>query len=115
MVTPENGAITLTGRSGKAYTINFYVSDVIGASCTFNTVGVAVAGSTTFYLVPEDVIVSDISIATGNTVATNLVPYVNDVPIGSAVPIANIINTLNNRSFANFGIKSGKKFTLIQA
>jgi hypothetical protein len=115
MVTAGNGAITFTGRSGKAYTINFYSSDVIGASCTFNTVGVAVAGSTSFYLVPEDVVVTDISFASTNTVSTNFVPYVNDVPIGSAIPIANILNTLNNRSFGNFGIRSGKKFTLIQA
>ena len=63
MVTAGNGTIQLQGYSGKTYNLNFYSSDVVGAPTTFNLNGVAGTGSQTFYIVPENCVVTDISFA----------------------------------------------------
>ena len=115
MVTPENGSLTFRGASGRSYNINFYSSDVIGAATTFNLAGVATAGAQNFYLIPENVILVDISTTTGQTVTTNYVVYINDVPIGNVIPVANTINTLANRIIPAIPIAAGRKFTIIQA
>jgi hypothetical protein len=115
MVTPENGSITLKGNSGRYYNLNIYISDVIGAYVTFNTAGIAGANSQNFYNIPENCVIEDIALTTGNTVTTNLVIYINDVPVGSVVPEANVLNTLNQRAVPKIGFSSGRKFTLVQA
>lgn len=115
MVTPTNGALFFRGRSGKNYSVNIYISDVVGAAVTFNTVGAAVAGSQTFWLAPEDVVLVDASIVTGPTVMTNLVPYANDAPVGSTLPIAAFLSTLANRPNPGIGYAAGRKITIIQA
>jgi len=115
MVTAGNGSITFRGSSGRSYTMNFYSSDVINANCTFSLTGVAGTGSQTFYIIPENVVLVDISFASTNTVSTNFVPYINDIPIGSIVPIANVLNTLAYRIVPQIPISAGRKFTLVQA
>ncbi len=115
MVTPELGTVIFVGKSGRQYSLSIYASDVVGAACTINTVGIAVSGGQSFYITPEDVVIKDVSITTGMTVATALIPYVNDVPAGAMLSVANCINTLTNRAIPNIGIGAGKKFTLIQA
>ena len=116
MVTPETGVITFRGlNTGRTYSLSFYSSDVVGANMTFNSNGIAVAGSQTFWNTPEDVIVDDISIITGMTVTTTGMFMVNDVSTGNIFAIANIINTLAYRNFPHISIARGKKFTIIQA
>lgn len=116
MVTPENGMVILRGlRTGREYAYNIYSSDVVGAAVTWSTNGIAGTGSQTFILIPEDCILKDVSIATGQTVSTNWIIQVNDVPTGSIVSIANAINTLQTRSIPNIPIAGGKKLTFVQA
>lgn len=115
MVTTTNGVLRLTGVSGKDYSYNIFISDVVGAALTFSTVGAAVAGSQNFIITPEPVILDDISVTTGPTVIFNLVPYVNDVSSGQIIALANVINTLQNRSFPNVKISGGRKLTILQA
>lgn len=115
MVTPETGTINLKGRSGQMYTYSLYSSDVINAPLTFNTVGVAVATSQNFLIAPEDMVVSDISITTGNTVSTTFNFYANDMNLGALCAEANILNTLTTRSFPQVGYKKGSKITILQA
>ena len=115
MVTAGNGSVTLRGVSGRSYNINFYSSDVVGASCTFNLAGLAGANSQNFYILPENCVLVDISFASTNTVSTNFVIYVNDVPIGSVIPIANVLNTLAYRVVPQIPLGAGRKFTMIQA
>lgn len=115
MVTPTNGALTLKGRSGKTYAINFYISDVIGAYVTMSLVGVAGSGSQNWYSAPEDCIITDISLATGPTVMTNMRLQISDIDVGVIVPIANYLNTLANRGNPNIPLPANKKFTILQA
>jgi hypothetical protein len=115
MVTPENGTLLLKGVSGKVYSISTYVSDVLAAPATFNLNGIAVAGSITFYIAPENCVIQDFSIATGNTVATALVVQANDVNTGSIISLANSVNTLSNRPPVGVGFAKGSKITLVQA
>ena len=114
MVTAGNGTLRLKGASGREYSYSFYSSDVIGAFCTFNTSAIAVAGSQTFFITPENCRLIDVSFTSTNTVATAWQPQINDTPAGSVVSIANCLNTLQNRSFPMLTISGGRKFTLLQ-
>jgi len=115
MVTATNGLLTLRGISGKDYSYNIYISDVAAAPVTFSTVGAAAAGSQNFIITPEPCVISDISVTTGPTVIFNLVPYVNDVSSGQIIALANVINTIQNRSFPQVKINGGRKLTILQA
>lgn len=114
---PRNGVITFKGKSGAIYSWSFYVSDVLAAQTTFNKVGTAGTGSTNFITTPEDVQIIDMSVATGLTDTTALVPYIDDAPYpgGAVVSDAAIVNTLPTRVFPAIGIKGGRKFQLVQA
>lgn len=114
MVTAGNGVLIFTGKSGRQYTLNFYSSDVNAAFCTFATNGAAGTGSQTFWNAPEDVVLTDVSFASSNTVALNWNFYYNDVSTGIIVPIANTLNTLAFRSIPHPGFKRGTKVTMIQ-
>lgn len=115
MVTPENGAIVLTGKSGRNYNISMYVSDVIGAFVTMNLNGTAVAGSQNFLIIPEDCVIQDISIATGNTVTTSGIIQQNDANTGNVVVWANQVNTLATRVKPMVPLSRGAKLTILQA
>lgn len=115
MVTPTNGTIILRGVSGKSYALNFYISDVIGATCTFNLNGVAGANSQSFYILPENCVIRDVSLATGPTVMTNLVMQINDQNIGVVLPISTLLTTLNQRAVPQVPLPGNRKFTIIQA
>lgn len=116
MVTAGNGVIIFHGlETGRDYAYNFYSSDVIGAAVTLNANGLAGTGSQNFILVPENVVIKDISFASTNTVSTNWVLQVNDVNTGSVVPIANCLNSLATRALPNIPVGRGRKFTMIQA
>ena len=115
MVTPTNGTVILRGVSGKSYALNFYISDVVGATCTFNLNGVAGANSQSFYILPENCVIKDVSITTGPTVMTNLVLQINDQNIGVVLPIATLLTTLNQRAVPQVPLPGNRKFTMIQA
>jgi hypothetical protein len=115
MVTTTNGLLRLRGISGKDYSYNIFVSDVAGGALTFSTIGQAVAGSSNFIITPEPCMIADLSVTTGPTVIFNLVPYVNDVSSGQIIALANVINTLQNRSFPTVKISGGRKLTILQA
>jgi len=122
MVTATNGLLVLEGinpqtgqPNGNEYALNIYISDVLAAPVTFNLNGPAVAGSPTFYITPELCRFKDVSITTGPTVMTNLVPQSNDVNSGSVFPIANCLTTITTRSFPRLRYNAGRKLTLLQA
>ena len=114
MVTAGNGVISLRGKSGKSYNVNFYSSDVLAAATTFNLNGLAVAGSQTFYLIPEDCILEDVSFTSSNTVSTVWIVQLNDANTGNVISIANQLNTLAARQKPMIPLPRGAKFTMIQ-
>lgn len=115
MVTPTTGSLILAGKSGRQYAVSFYIADVVGTDVKFNLNGLATASSQSFYIIPEDSVIKDISLTTGPTVIFSLIIKANDVPTGSVVPIANCINTLANRAIPNIGFQAGRKFTMTEA
>jgi hypothetical protein len=115
MVTAGNGVLSLRGSSGRSYNVSFYSSDVVGSPTTFNLNGLAVAGSQTFYILPENCALEDVSFTSSNTVSTAWVVQINDSNTGNVISIANQLNTLANRRKPMIPLPAGKKFTLIQA
>lgn len=116
--TPQNGTIRLLGvRSGRQYSISIYISDVAAAFVTFSLVGKAASTSVNFLTAPEDVVLADVSIVTGTADTTTLVPWSNDSPIpgGKLIPYAQVLTTIQTRSFPNVGWKSGSKIQFAQA
>ena len=111
----RNGTLTFRGASGKYYTISMYISDVLTAMCTFNTSGAAVAGSTNFWIIPEDCRLIDFSVATGLTDTTIGVINLGDIPTGSILSWANGLNSLATRVSPQLPLPQGRKLTIVQA
>lgn len=108
MVAAQVGTGTFTGRSGRQYTLEVYLSDVAAAAATFNPNGAAVAGSLPYWRCPEDVVLRDFSIITGLTATVGLV-FLRDgatVP-ASTIRIANHLNTNPYRPTLNVLFKAG--------
>ena len=115
MVTAGNGIISLRGASGKSYNVSFYSSDVVGATVTFNLNGNAGTGSQSFYILPENCILEDVSFTSSNTVTTSWVVQLNDANTGNVISVANQLNTLANRQKPMIPLPAGRKLTMVQA
>ena len=114
MVTPETGIVQIKTRSGVV-NYSIYSSDVIAAPVTWNLNGVAAAGGQSFVIVPDDGIISDVSIATGQTVSTVGIVQLNDQNVGSVFSWANQVNTLATRVSPQIQVRKGMKLAIIQA
>jgi hypothetical protein len=115
MVTPTYGTATFTGAGGKRYSVDFYISDVVNAPVTWDSGTGAAAGTLSFWKAPEDVILVDLSIATGPTVMTSLIPTRDGGQVPSQrVRIANFLNTLAFRPALTLGFRAGTNVGLIQ-
>lgn len=115
MVTPENGTLTFKGVSGRLYTIDAYISDVVAAPFTMNPNGAAVAGSSQYWRCPESVTLVDYSIATGNTVSVGAYFTRDGATIpGSSVRSANQLNTLAFRPALKIDFPAGCLIGAIQ-
>ena len=106
--------MTFIGASGKGYSIDCYVSDVSGASLTFDSGGGAGASSESFWKAPEDVVLVDFSIVTGLTDTTFSRLTVNGRPLGQIIRWANHLNTLATRPRLNVGFAAGVNVSGIQ-
>jgi hypothetical protein len=114
MVTSTNGTLLLRGRSGRTYGLNIYISDIINANITISLNSVAGASSQTFYNLPEDCVIQDLSIVTGPTVMTNIAFQINDINIGVISPISTCLTTLNQRAVPKVLLQANKKLTMVQ-
>lgn len=115
VAAPKNATALFKGKSGRIYSYNIYFSDVANAFSTWATTGAAGTGSTNFIIAPEDMQLVDISVPTGLTDTSNGVLWLNDAPVPNAVIAwANIVNTLNARSFPPLGISAGRKVQIAQ-
>jgi len=115
MVTPTTGTLTLQGKSGKNYSYSVYIADAVGTNIKFSSAGIATAASQSFLIAPEDCIIKDLSVTTGPTVITTILPFINDVSAGAVIALANAINTLAFRAIPNIGFAAGRKITLVEA
>lgn len=109
MVTATYGTAMFKGvQSGKTYPVDMYISDVVGAPITWDSGNGATSTSLGFWRAPEQVVLYDLSIATGPTVMTQLVPTSNGGPIGTfTFRIANFLNSLATRPSIALGWDKG--------
>ena len=74
MVTTTTGSATFVGlKTGTKRTVSIFISDVVGAAVTFNVNSIAAAGSSQYAQFDEPVVLGDVAILTGPTVATGFV------------------------------------------
>jgi len=115
--TPKYGTLMFQGlQTGRAYADDIYVSDVAAAQLTFDNGSGASASSLTYWKAPEDVLLTDFSIATGTADTTNFVLTSDGAQVAnSRLRYANFVNTLNNRPKLNIGFKRGSNIGAIQS
>lgn len=116
MVTPTYGTATFIGQaSGKKYSVDLYISDVVAAPTTWDSGTGATSTSLQFWKAPERVVLIDLSIATGPTVMTSLVPTADGGQIaGQRMRIANFLNTLAFRPALTLGFNAGTNVGFLQ-
>jgi hypothetical protein len=103
----QNGTITFVAKNGRTYTVDVYSPDAAATFLTFNPTGPAAAGSPTQFRIPEDCVLTDVSVAASPT-ATNFGFTVNNgAVIGGMVRYANVLNTLPYRIPLRLPLKGG--------
>jgi len=113
--TPKTGTLTFRGASGAIYSYSIYNSDVANAFVTWATTGVAGSGSVTFITAPENMQLVDVSVTTGIVDTTALVLWLDDAPVrNSIMSWANLLNSLQSRSFPPIAISRGRKVQLAE-
>ena len=112
---PQLATLSFAGlQTKRSYALDVYFSDVVGALANFDSGGGASATSDTFYIAPENVILTDFSIATGMTDTTKIAVVSNGVQTGNRLRYANFLNTLATRLALNIPFRAGSKIGFIQ-
>jgi len=115
MVTATTATLSFKGRSGRVYNVSGYISDVIGAAVTFNPNGAAASTSPSTFQLPEDVVLVDVSILTGPTVATGMVMQSGSTNIpNSNLLIAANLTSVQNRNAPNIGFSAKSLIGAVQ-
>jgi hypothetical protein len=116
MVTATTATVSFRGlKTNRDYSVSAYISDVVGARVLFNANGVAGTASDSYVQFNEPVVVSDVSILTGPTVATGfrLQSGAVDVP-QSATLIATNLTTIQTRNFPRVGFSAMSQIGAVQ-
>ena len=111
----QNGSILMVGvKSGRTYNVDTYFPDAASTFLTYSLTGPAASTSPNFLVLPEDVQVYDISLATAPT-ATNVTMYADNAPVvGGVVRYANQLTSLPNRQRFNIRLPKGAQFQAFQ-
>lgn len=111
----QSASITFIGlTTGKTYTKDVYMSDVVNALSNWDSGIGASAGSETFWTPPEPVALVDYAQVTGMTDTTKCRLIVNSIPSGDIFNYVIHVSTIANRPKLNVGIAAGAKIALIQ-
>lgn len=112
---PRYGTLFYQGvQTQRTYAIDVYISDVVGASMNFDSGSGASASSDTFWIAPENVVLTDFSVATGLTDTTKISINANGVQTGNRLRYANHLNSLNNRPKLYVPFRAGTKIACSQ-
>jgi hypothetical protein len=112
MVTTTTGTVEFTSvkNPSKKYTLSAFCDDVTNTLMPINLNGLAVTGGLNFWTPPEDVYLSDVSFITGPTVVKVFIPVIADGNVaGKVTQLANVINTIQKRSFASLVVAANTK------
>jgi len=116
MVTPTYLTCVFRGDSGRIYNVDAYIADVVGSPVKWDSGSGAASTSNPFWKAPENGRIIDLSIVTGPTVMTSLVPTADGGQIpGNRFRIANFLNSLATRANINLGFKAGTNIGFIEA
>jgi len=63
----QNGTVTMVSKTGRTYLVDVYLPDGAGGFWTFNPTSTAASTSPTQFRVPENVVLTDLSIAASPT------------------------------------------------
>jgi len=107
MAAAQNGTIMLLGQSGKTYSVDLYAPDAVAGLWGFNANGTAGATSPTQFRVPENCLITDISIATGTTAVGAIISVNNSSIAGGVIRYANYLNTLTSRPSLRLKLNGG--------
>ena len=112
----RRGTMVLNGTSGRVYNVNVYVSDVAAAFVTFNANGQAGTGSPSQFIVPEDCVLADISLASGLTDTTLITLQADNATVpGMVIQYADYLNSITTRPSINLGIRAKTQIAWLQA
>jgi hypothetical protein len=103
-------AIGLATKQG--YAIDAYVPDAAGGVWTFDDGAGAGSGSTAWYSFPEDVVITDISMAGAPTATKGRITS-NGLPSGNIVRFGSHLYSLNSRPVLNIKIQGGKRLGIV--
>jgi hypothetical protein len=116
MVTASNGTAIFRGASGRTYSVDFYLADVVGTAVKFDSGSGSSATSLAYWKSPEPVVLTDIAIVTGNTVTTQIVLTSDGAQINGARFRETLhLSTLATRPAINIGFKAGSNIGAIEA
>lgn len=116
MVTPTNGTCTfLNERTGAFEKANMYIADATGTQVKLNVLALAASTDPTFVQYGDPVMLVDVSIKSGPTVSTVLIPTSGNAKIpGKLISIADQLNSLTTRTPINLRFKAGSLIGFIE-
>jgi hypothetical protein len=116
MVTPTYATFVFNGKkTGKNYHIQGYIADVANTPTKFDSGSGASATSLPFWRVPEPCELIDLSIVTGPTVTTSLIPTVNGAQVsGIRWTYTMFLSTLAFRPRPSLYFAEGSNFGSIE-
>ena len=113
--TPKNGLLTFVGlQSGKTYSKDVYVSDVVAGLVNWDAGAGASASSPEDWPATEGVTLVDAAIVTGMADTTKLQLTRNGVPTGDIIRYEVYLTSLNNRPALNIPFNALDKIAAIQ-
>lgn len=108
-----SGTILAVGLSSRAtYSIDGYVEDAVGGVWRFDSGAGAGATSQIDYQFPEDVAITDVSMA-GAPTATRGRFTGNGIPSASVIRYGSHLYSLNNRPVLSVKVKAGTRMGIV--
>lgn len=116
MVTPTTGTMQVRDLvTNEVKAVSFYISDVVAAKFKWAQQGVAGSGSSDYVQFKNPVVIEDISIIVGPTVATGWYWLSGDTPVtASNNLIATNLTSVQNRNFTRTGFAASSLIGAVQ-
>jgi hypothetical protein len=114
MAAPQYAAFQFRGASGRVYSKDAYLSDVVAGLVNWDSGQGAGATSETFWTPPENVVLVDYSQVTGLTDTTKIALTRNGVNTGDILRYTIHLTTLAYRPVLRTAFPAGSKISAIQ-
>jgi len=114
---PRYGTMMFRGmQTGRTYAVDVYLSDVAAAPLTWDNGSGATSTSLVYWKAPENVMLSDFSVATGLTDTTNFVLTSDGAQVpNSRLRHANFLNSIATRPALSITFRQGSNIGAVQA